>query len=521
MGNQDSVPTKPSYVVKKKVQKISGGNISKIDPSESRVSERLQNNGSIKEKSIKPSNIIVKNIDGNKINNLNNSNINNNLQNIDNEYREYQEFLKYKEMKNNNQKNTVLREDKNKVRELSNESLMTRNLFDNNNINKKNYSNTIIDYPTTSNIIPKPNLDNLEFTPYNYNEESSKFKKNLEDERIEFESQEKKRRQQFNNKEEERLNYFKQISKKFEEKYNPWKILELPENNYDISLIKKAYKKMALKYHPDKAGEKYNDIFQVITQSYIYLLSKAEENNELDIKINKKVEKIEYNGTGDIDELSGGVENIYIDKDKFNINTFNKIFDKYKIPDAFDDGYADLMKCGGRGGRKEDNSVDKIENDCIFGKKFNNDIFNSHFDEKKKTNLKKRGDEIIQWQEPDAGDLSSKFNVGQLGVQKVDNFGYSNNNNLSYTDYKTAHLDENLLIDVSKVNYKTYNSIDQLENERSQLSYQQSSEDRMRFDFMERKKLDDEKLRSEQLRAQDEFTRRRFSELNQRLIVHK
>jgi hypothetical protein len=505
MGNQDSVPTKPSYVVKKKVQ----------------------NNGPMKEKSINPAKVVVKNIDGNRLNNINNNsnlnnnfNVNNNLQNIDSEYREYQDFLKYKEIKNNHQRNTVPREDKNIIRESSNNSLMARNLFENNVINKNDYSNPVIDYPTTSNIVPKPNLDNLEFNPYNYNDEANKFKKGLEDERIEFEKQEKVRRQKFDSKEEGRLNYFKQISKKFEEKYNPWKILELPENNYNIGMIKKAYKKMALKYHPDKAGDKYNDIFQVITQSYIYLLSKAEENNELDIKINKKVEKIEYNGAGDIEELSGGVENIYIDKDKFNINTFNKIFDKYKIPDAFDDGYADLMK-GGGGGRGENNNVDQIENDCIFGKKFNNDIFNSHFDEKKKTNLKKRGDEVIQWQEPNAGDLSLKFNAGQLGVQKVDNFGYSNNNNLSYTDYKTAHLDENLLIDVSKVNYKTYNSIDQLENERSQLSYKQSSEDRMRFDFMERKKLDDEKSRSEQLRSQDEFTRRRFSELNQRLIVHK
>ena len=183
----------------------------------------------------------------------------------------------------------------------------------------------------------------------------------MEDEQLEFEELEKTRRISFQQKKEEKVNYLKKMTKKFEEKYNPWKILEMKENDLNIANIKKSYKKMALKYHPDKAGEKYNEIFQIITQSYIYLLSKAEESGELETKINRKVEKAIYE-----DNINEGVENIYIDKDKFDINTFNKIFEEYKIPDVFDDGYGDLMKNGGQDSR--DNMQKRIETDCIFGK---------------------------------------------------------------------------------------------------------------------------------------------------------
>jgi len=178
------------------------------------------------------------------------------------------------------------------------------------------------------------------------------------------------------------------------------------------------------------------------------------------------------------------------------------------------------MKHGGEDSR--DNMQKRIESDCIFGKKFNNDIFNSHFDEEKnsKNNLKKQN-QLMKYQDPNAGDSSSKFNAGQLGLHKVDDFGYSNNNNLSYTDYKTAHFDENLLIDASKVNYKTYNSIDQLENERSKLSHKPTAEDRLRYDMLDRKKQEDDKIRYEQLKMQDEIARDRFNQLNQRLIIHK
>lgn len=515
MGNHDSVPVNTTHVIKKKIKPgLKDTNSKSINKKreDHEYQEYLE----------------YKKSQNNEKLNRNNNNSNNNRNNRNND-----RHNSYVVVKNDREKQNDLLEtkimydrmilDKTENRSSTNNSLISRNL---NNIFEENGNgsrsgrgsvNKIISYPTTSNIVPKPNLDNIEFTPYNYNDEVNKFKKSMSDEQIEFEEQERSRRRNFENRKEEKISYLKQMTKKFEEKYNPWKILEMKENDLNIANIKKSYKKMALKYHPDRAGEKYNEIFQIITQSYIYLLSKAEENGEIEAKINRKVEKSIYE-----DNINEGVENIYIDKDKFDINTFNKIFEEYKIPDAFDTGYGDLMKNGGEGGGGDGSAQNSIENDCIFGKKFNNDIFNSHFDkEKNSKNSFQKNNQLMEYQDPNAGDSSSKFNAGQLGLNKVDDFGYSNNNNLSYTDYKTAHFDENLLIDVSKVDYKKYNSIDHLENERSKLSHQATPEDKRRYEMLDRKKQEDDKLRFEQLRMQDEIARERFNQLNQRLIVNK
>jgi hypothetical protein len=298
--------------------------------------------------------------------------------------------------------------------------------------------------------------------------------------------------------------YLNKQIKLFETKYDPWKILGLEYNDYNINNIKKAYKKNALKYHPDRAGEKYNDKFQLITQAYIYLLGKAEEDDIINIKINKKVENVDYE-----DNINDSVENIYIDKDKFDLNKFNQIFEKYKIPSTFDKGYGDLLK----GKVEEDDSA-------VFGQKFNNDIFNAHFENKKKN--KKSSMDMIEYQEPNALDSSlGNLNHSVLGMNDVEDFGCVNGGGLSYTDFKKAHIDENLLIDTNKVKYKTYNSIEQLESDRSKLSYALSPEDRQRQEYMERKRTEDERLRIEQQKNYDEMIKNQYSKLNRKLIIHK
>ena len=386
---------------------------------------------------------------------------------------------------------------------FANNIIMERNMLSDIYIKKNEY---ITPYPTNSNNeldIPKTNFDNIKFTPYNFNDEVNKYKKNIDNERDVFENNEKTRRKIFENNEKTKKEFLNKEIKKFETDYNPWKILDLNDNDYNINNIKKAYKKMALKYHPDKAGNKYEDKFQLITQSYIYLLGKAEENNIISTKINKAVENVNYE-----DNINESVENIYIDKDKFDINQFNKIFDTYKIPNSFDKGYSDLM-----------NKDIQKNDEQVFGKKFNNDIFNAHFDNIKN---KKIGSDIIQYQEPEALD-SSNNNLNQtfFGVNDIEDFGSINNSNLSYTDYKKAHVDETLLIDINKVKYKTYNSIDQLESDRSNISYTQNHEDKLRYDYLEKKRLEDDNLRLHHQKNYDDMVKKQYNKINQRLIIHK
>ena len=370
----------------------------------------------------------------------------------------------------------------------------------------KNNNSGLYPYPTNSNNeIDKPkNIDKIEFTPYNFNEEVTKFKNDINNERTNFEITEKERRKKFEKVENDKQSYLNNQIKHFEESYNPWEILGMTMNDLNINNIKKSYKKMALKYHPDKVGNKYQDKFQLITQSYIYLLTKAEEYSSLKTKMNVDVENIDYE-----DNINEKVENIHLDKDNFDISKFNKIFDNYKIPNSFDRGYSDLMN-----GDIEQNNTDQI-----FGKKFNNDIFNAHFDTIK---TKKKSSAIVEYQEPDALDSSSNnLNQTFLGMDNIDDFGSTNSNNLSYTDYKKAHVDETLLIDINKVKYKTYKSIDQLESDRSNISYSATNEDKQRYEYLEKQKSENDNLRLLQQRNYDEMVQKQYNKLNRHLIVHK
>jgi curved DNA-binding protein CbpA len=332
-----------------------------------------------------------------------------------------------------------------------------------------------------------------------------KFKKNVEDARVKFEEDEKKRRTQFETDESKKFEYLNNVIKDFEERYNPYEILELKNNDNNKEHIKRAYKKLALKYHPDKAGEKYTQRFQLITQSYIYLLKKSDQENEIKNKMSVKVENKDYE-----DDVNEQVHNIHLNKDKFDINTFNTIFEKYKVPDVYDDGYIDLLN--------EKMEQTKEDSNFAFGTNFNKEIFNSHFDKQKK---KKSSTEMIEYNEPDALDASSSYGFSELGVSKVNDYGVKNSNNLSYTDYKKAHIDDNLLIDANKVKYKEYKSVEQLENDRSRISFTQSNEDKLRYDMFERKKREDEDKRLNYLKERDELLTNQFKKINQRLIVHK
>ncbi len=348
-------------------------------------------------------------------------------------------------------------------------------------------------------------METLNLTPYHFQDEIESYTKNMEDERIQYEEEEKRRRQEFKDYQRKKEEYMKREIEKFEENYNPFEILGLPKHHYVLNDIKKAYKKMALKFHPDKVGDQYKDRFQLITQAYIYLLNKMEEKKEVEVKMSKKVTKMEYRD--DINEE--GVENIYVSKDKFNLKQFNEIFEKYYEPEEeVEVGYGDMYK------QKDD----ELEDDSkVFGSNFNKDVFNAHFDKLKKKKVVE--DRVIQYQEPEAYGVATTAGYRELGTGRLKD--YSGNSSLNYTDYRKAHVQDTVLIDPKSVKVKEYRNVDQLKSEREQLSFQASHEDSLRYKTMERLRKEREEEQQNRLREQDMRYEQQYRRMNQRLIVHK
>ena len=115
----------------------------------------------------------------------------------------------------------------------------------------------------------------------------------------------------------------------------------------------------------------------------------------------------------------------------------------------------------------------------------------------------------------------NSMNMTHFGMDDIEDFGTINSsNNLSYTDYKKAHIDENLLIDVSKVKYNSYNSVEQLESARSNLTYTLSNEDKKRYDNLELQKQENMNLKMQQQLKYDEMVKNQYEKINRRLIIH-
>ncbi len=364
-------------------------------------------------------------------------------------------------------------------------------------------------------MIEKP-LTNIEFRKEDFQDRIEEYENNYHKEEEEFEEHERKRRTKFKNYMDKKRDKLYEAIKKFEQEYNPYEILGLENGDLDMTNIRKAYKKMALKYHPDKAGEEYTQQFQIITQSYIYLLKKAEDNEK---KINKNYDEniqtsSSYNIANKIMERTRDMDivqekpketrnsrskkptqlketriNDFIEKSdtnevdimevnpkNFNINKFNEIFDKYKVEDDVQNkGYGDWLK--------NDMDIDDEDNE-LFGKNMSKDIFNAHFDTLKSKKNKNQNEPIL----PDAFDSSTRVNCSNIG--SANNFSGN-----KYTDIKQAYSQDNVLIDPNSVKIRNYKNVQELENERSRLSYEADPQMKSIYDEYERRQQEEEENR--------------------------
>lgn len=359
-----------------------------------------------------------------------------------------------------------------------------------------------LQYPQNStSVIKHENQGNI--NSFNIEDRIKEFNHNEQLERKQFEDKQRKIKEEFERNQMRRREYLNNEINKFEKSFDPLKILNLTLDS-TLDDVKKSYKKLAVKYHPDKNRGKSSNKFKLITQAYCYILRKFEENKREQEKTSQDVVYQEYN-----DDINEPVENIYLDKDNFNINKFNKIFEKYKIPNSNQGGYGNMMEKSDR--LLEGNNYNK--NDIVFGNKFNIEVFNANFNNNKKSN----NTQITVYNEPQALDCNN-MGFSELGSGTISDYSGQSQN---YTDYKRAHQTETLLIDPSIVDYKQYKNVNELKSSRSNINYQMSHDEKMRQMQQENINHENENQRLTRVVDRDNQIANQYKKLNRLMVRNR
>lgn len=221
-------------------------------------------------------------------------------------------------------------------------------------------------------------------------------------------------------RDEKALNYFQSCLE----------VLELEE---EVALteeaLKKAYKRAALKAHPDKGGSEKE--FEAITRAHAYLgeiLLRVKGGRSKEGKV-EAPDRLRDTREGASKEWEL-VEPVRLNPKKLDMNLFNQMFEQTRIPDPEEDGYGDWLK-----------GADAQTNAPNFGGKFNRDVFNKAFEDEARS---KQASNAVTVRQPEALTLAPNSGV-ELGRGGGGGFTAAANANLKFTDLRNAYTSDNMI----------------------------------------------------------------------------
>jgi curved DNA-binding protein CbpA len=401
----------------------------------------------------------------------------------------------------------------------------------------------------TRSLIPDTRLATTKQDIQNADELRKQYDTETARKEAEFEADIKRRRAEFMNQQQQRRMEYEQALTNFESEFtNALTVFGL-QTTYTAEQLKKAYKAMAVRVHPDRpSGNK--EQFQYITKCYMLLVEKLklrsnEQKSFMDLKRpyqrqhnssnNSPVDGFDLrakpSSSDPNDRLTNHFRDLYTrqqskapsiqlstESQSFNNSAFNKLYEENRLWNPNDDGYGDWMDKG-------DRMTDEIEKPAkIFGDKFCLDVFNSTFENQRGT----ASTALTKYDRPqELVSCSSEFTTldGATPItdfsKSADSTGSLTSASLTYTDYKKAYENGgiNLMQTAGlKADRPSYRSVDELKKARADISFVMSDEDRRKEELRRQRETDAELLRQQRLRMHDQVYQDHYDNTHQRVL---
>jgi curved DNA-binding protein CbpA len=213
--------------------------------------------------------------------------------------------------------------------------------------------------------------------------------------------------------------------------------------------LKSAYKRMALKSHPDKGGSE--EYFEAVTRAYAYLSEILKFMKGGRKETNGRVEPTNVRTSRDSEAKQWEVpaDPIRLNAKNLDMNAFNKMFEQTHMPDPDSDGYGDWLK-----------GNDSKKSAPTFKGEFNRDVFNRMFDDETKKTRHPTNQLIVHPGEM-ALTLNPTHGVDLVG-ERPDSYTAAPNSRFQFTDLRGAYTSDSTISDkvanvpVQDRNYEQY-----------------------------------------------------------------
>ena len=281
---------------------------------------------------------------------------------------------------------------------------------------------------------------------------------------------------------------------------DPYKVLNV-SRNCSIEQLRDAFKKVAIKVHPDKGGNQ--ELFNIVVESYKVIFQKLKgQSGDRDFNELKQESQREFTTMKKTKHVSFKLDD---DKEGFQ-KKFNKVFDDNRFYDStVDEGYGHMMR-----------EHSATREDIDIKKKVNNfKDFNSAFDDQEVLNK-----DMVVYKEPEALMLSKSLSYNELGVDRIDDYSSDTTkaSTLGYCDYMKAHTTNKLVDKRYLKEHETYKNMNDIEQKREAQSFSLSDEDMRVIETGLKKEKEQEMRRQVNVQEYDKNIQSHFEKVNKLMI---